>query len=100
MNAAFGAGSYSCGRCVRLIQAVRTPKAAAPMTCRWFDEAQMTSPGAILKRSVTSAMIPLFMRAERIRPTERSKPRLRQQGRERPSADVVDAGKGNAVAHD
>ena len=52
-SVASGGGSYSSGRWVRLIQAVRKPKAAAPMMSQRFDETKTASPGAILKRSVT-----------------------------------------------
>src|SRR5262245_11417799 len=54
-SVASGAGSYSAGRCVRLIQAMRKPKVPAPMTSQRFAETKTTSLGAILKRSVTSA---------------------------------------------
>src|SRR5262245_25031270 len=48
-SVALGAGSYSSGIFARLTQAVRKPKAAAPITSQRFDEAKTTSSGAILK---------------------------------------------------
>src|SRR5258707_248084 len=64
-SVASGGGSYSSGRGGRLIQAVRKPKAAAPMTSQRFDETKTASPGAILKHERIS-LGTRFGEAERV----------------------------------
>src|SRR6266404_8160852 len=64
-SVASGGGSYSSGRWVRLIQAVRKPKAAAPMTSQRFDETKTASPGAILKHERIS-LGTRFVEADRV----------------------------------